>query len=445
MSLHLGRLGTFLLVLALGATLFGVGFLFKRDEPAQTAIPAGRGGAQPASLTTADSADLADVSASLQQRLRDVPGDHPAWAALATVYVQQAAVTGDPSYYARAEGALEKSLGIEPVDNAAALTGQAALAAARHDFKAALRYARESQRINSYGAANQGILADALQQLGRYDLARDELQRMLDLQPGVPSFTRASYAFELDGQLRPAKLALEQALDTADRPSDQAYCLFYLGELAWNSGDLAAADDYYERGFELDPSYAALLAGRAKVAAAQGDVETAVSRYAEVVRRSPVPTYLIAYAEFLRSLGRDKEAARQEAVVDATRTLFEAEGVSVDLEIALFDADRGRDASALAAARTVWQDQRSIEAADAYAWALHVNGRDREAIGYADKASRLGTKNALFAYHRGMIELSLDRTDAARLSLQRALRINPHFSPLLAPRAKATLDRLSSR
>ncbi len=268
---------------------------------------------------------------------------------------------------------------------------------------------------------------------------------MLDLQPGVPAFTRASYTFELEGQVRPARQALVRALEAANRPSDLAYCLFYLGELAWNSGRLAAADPYYRGGLEEDPSYTALLAGRAKVAAARGDVESAVARYEEVVERLPVPTYLIAYADLLRSLGRDQEAARQEAVVEATRRLFEAEGVSVDLEIALYDADRGRGPSALRAARSVWETQRSIEAADAYAWALHVTGRDDRAIGFAEKASRLGTRNALFAYHRGMIEMSLDRTDAARRSLRRALAINPHFSPLLAPRAEAALDNLSRR
>lgn len=433
--------GTIMIVVALSVLMLAGGAALTRSGPVPDTSPGRTAAGQVGILSTAQG-DLTDVIGSLQNRLRDVPGDHPAWASLATVYVQQAAISGDPTYYARAEGAIERSLEIEPEDNAAALTATAALAAARHDFEAARRAARTSQRINPYSGANQGVLADALQQLGRYDQAERELQRMLDLQPGVPSFTRASYAYELRGKMRPARRALERALDMATRPSDQAYCLLYLGELAWRLGDLDRADRHYRRGLRLDPSYTSLLAGRAKVAAARGDVATAIRLHRSVVRRVPTPSHLIGYADLLRSLGRTKEARRQEAVVDATASLFRAEGVSVDLEFALFLADRGRAEAALRAARSAWRTERSVDAADAYAWALHVAGRHRDAMQYALTAARLGTRDAKFAFHRGMIEMALGRHDAARASLRRALEINPHFSPLLAPRARRALDRL---
>lgn len=437
-----GRLsGTILIVVTLSVLMLAGGAALTRSGPDPDNSPGRTAAGQVGVLSTAQG-DLTDVIGSLQDRLRDVPGDHPAWASLATVYVQQAAISGDPSYYARAEGAIERSLEIEPQDNAAALTATAALAAARHDFEAARRAARTSQQINPYSGANQGVLTDALQQLGRYDQAERELQRMLDLQPGVPSFTRASYAFELRGEMRPARQALERALDMATRPSDQAYCLLYLGELAWRQGDLDRADRHYRRGLRLDPSYTSLLAGRAKVAAARGDVATAVRLHTSVVRRVPTPSHLIGYADLLRSLGRTQEARRQEAVVTATASLFRAEGVSVDLEFALFLADRGRGDAALRAARSAWRTERSVDAADAYAWALHVAGRHREAMPYAVTAVRLGTRDAKFAFHRGMIEMALGRDDAARESLRRSLEINPHFSPLLAPRARRALDRL---
>ena len=443
MTLRLGRVGTMLVAVLLGTLMFGLGIFFTRGGPGQPAPPAGRPiAAQP--LTPATQAGLADTIDALQQRLRRLPGDHPAWAALGTAYVQQAAVTGEPTYYQKAEGALRRSLRIEPDDNSAALTGQAALAASRHDFEQALRRARESQRINPYNAANQGILTDALQQLGRYRPARAELQRMLDLQPGVPSFTRASYAWELEGATAPARMALRRALETATTPADRAYCLFYLGELAWNAGDLGEADARYRQGLRRDPTYTPLLAGLAKVSAARGQVEQAISGYERVVQRLPVPTYLIAYADLLRSVDRDDEAARQEAVVAATRSLFAEQGASVDLEIALFEADRGRGEAAVRAAREVWESERSVQAADAYAWALHVAGRDRRALRFAEEAGRLGTKSALFAYHRGIIAESLGNDDEARVLLRRSLEINPHFSPLLAPRAEATLERLRS-
>ncbi|MEU4745401.1 hypothetical protein AB0G02_33745, partial [Actinosynnema sp. NPDC023658] len=41
--------------------------------------------------------------------------------------------------------------------------------------------------------------------------------------------------------------------------------------------------------------------------------------------------------------------------------------------------------------------------ADALAWALHLNGRDEEALTFADRAASTGWHNAVFLYHRGVI------------------------------------------
>jgi Flp pilus assembly protein TadD len=78
------------------------------------------------------------------------------------------------------------------------------------------------------------------------------------------------------------------------------------------------------------------------------------------------------------------------------------------------------------------------------AWALHTNGRDAEALEYADRAAALGWRNAAFGYHRGMILAALGRSAEAEAQLTDALAINPHFSPLHAPRARAALDQLCS-
>jgi Flp pilus assembly protein TadD len=80
--------------------------------------------------------------------------------------------------------------------------------------------------------------------------------------------------------------------------------------------------------------------------------------------------------------------------------------------------------------------------ADALAWQLHAAGRDREALVHADEALRLGTRNALFHFHRAMIESALGRRDAARADFQSALAINPHFSVIHAPEAVEHLAAL---
>lgn len=401
----------------------------------------------PVALTSVDTplasnADTTQTIAYLQARLKKFPNDHDAWASLGATYVAQARITADPAYYPKADGAFAESLKVEPEGNALALTGLASLAAARHDFAGAEKLARKSQAINSYGAVNQGVLSDSLIEQGRYDEAEKELQRMLDLKPGVPSLTRASYYFELNGNLTAAKQVLTRAAAIAYSPSDAAYAFYYLGELAFNQGDFRTADKQYNAGLERDPDYLPLLAGRAKVEAAQGNTTAAVRDYAAVVARLPQPSYVIEYGDLLTSIGRTDDARNQYLIVDAEEKLFTAAGVNVDLEMALFFADHGRAAESLTAARDEWRKRKSIQVEDGYAWALHVNGRDVEALVHARKAARTGMSNALFAYHRGMIEKALGHRTQAIASLQRALRINPAFSTLLAPKARAALTSL---
>ena len=57
-------------------------------------------------------------------------------------------------------------------------------------------------------------------------------------------------------------------------------------------------------------------------------------------------------------------------------------------------------------------------------------------------ARALGTRDALFSYHAGMIAAGLGDTARARTLLAEALAINPGFDPLQASRARAALAAL---
>jgi tetratricopeptide (TPR) repeat protein len=433
-------------LLAGGATVVGVtvfmlavGAVAGGAEQTPAPAPITRPIAAPAEVLSR--ADATTSIEALQARLRTVPKDGSAWSSLGLLYTQQAKLSADPSFYGKADGAFARALALAP-DDPVAISGQAALAAARHDFSEALTLAKRADRLNPYSAANLGVMADALGELGRYPEYLTTLQRMVDLTPGVPSYARVSYSYELRGDTKGARFALEQALGAAQRPADVAYAQQYLGELAFNEGDLATARRHVTAGLAADPTHVPLLAGRARIAAASGDTAAALRDWQDVTTRLPEPTYLIEYADLLAALGRTADAERQYAVVDATIRLFRAEGANVDLEVALYEADRGRSREALRSAGAEIARRQSVHVEDAYAWALHSAGDDATALVHARKAQRLGTRSALFAYHRGMIEKSLGQDDAARASLGRALKINPHFSPLHAPRAKAALAEL---
>jgi tetratricopeptide (TPR) repeat protein len=402
----------------------------------------GPGGVVAPAAQVLNPTDAAASVRALQQRLRVLPQDWSAWSNLGSLYTVQARLTADPSYYAKADGAFARSLAIRPSDNAGALTGQATLAASRHQFAAALALTRAANTIDAYDATNLGVMVDALAELGRYPEAFVVLQRMVDLKPGVASYSRVSYSYELRGDVAGARYGLTRALEVAQAPADIAFARQYLGELAFNAGDLKTAQQQVDAGLRVAPTNVPLLAGRARIEAARGQTAAALRDWRAVTDRLPQTTYLIEYADLLAAVGRTQEATAQYAVVDATARLFRAQGANVDLEISLFDADHGRAAEALSTAKAEQGRRTSVQVEDAYAWALHVSGQDQQALVHAKAAARLGMRNALFAYHRGMIEKSLGHRAEAIVSLRRALAINPYFSPLQGPQARAALAEL---
>jgi len=401
------------------------------------------GVSQAAPEETAEPVDpLAEAIAAAQQRLTDLPGDYTTWAELGSAYVEQARVTADPSYYPRAEGALQESLTLRPDGNDPALTGLGALANARHDFAAAAEFARQALAINSYSATAYGVLTDALTQLGDYPGATAAVQQMLALRPGIASFTRASYDFELHGDIDNARAALEQALDGAQGSSAELFCLYYLGQLAFSNGDLEEAAQRFGAGLEQAPNDPSLILGQARVDAANGDVEQAVRGFQNAVNARPLPENFIEFGQYLESVDRQEEAQEQFDVVTTVRTLFAENGVADDLGTALFAADHGDPATALTAAQAEYERRQNVDSSDAMAWALYSAGRYAEALPFAVSATSIGGINALFVYHRGMIESALGMADQARASLSLALETNPYFSPLHRDEAEQALAAL---
>lgn len=390
--------------------------------------------------------DLDASITSLQAHLRAQPKDFGGWATLGLAYVEQARTKGDPSRYPQAERALKRSLELD-ADNDQALAGRAALAAARHDFEDALKFAGQALKQNPYNERALSSRIDALVELGRYADASKAADAADSRRPGVPVFSRYAYVRELRGDVRTAQRVLEQALTSATAPGDVAYVATQLGQLAWNQGDYETALEHFARALAADENHLPALEGRARAQAASGDRAGAIKGMEQVVARYPLPGPLVVLGELYEARGADGDRAKandQYALVDAWTALARANGVNADLDTALAAADHGDAESALRAARAEWDRRHTVHTADAVAWALHKNGRDEEALPYARRATATGYRNAAFLYHRGMIEQATGNAKEARASLTSALKLNPGFSPLGAREARTTLKDLEA-
>jgi tetratricopeptide (TPR) repeat protein len=386
------------------------------------------------------SGDTKAYVAELEQRVVASPRDVQSLVLLGLAYQQRARETGDASFYPRSGAALRRAARLEP-RNALAATGLAALAASRHRFADARRLAERASGLAPRSAGPLGVLGDALVELGRYREAFATSDRMAALKPNLASYARVSYARELLGDSRGAIAAMRLAVEAGTGTVEPlAWALVQLGNLYFDKGRVAPAARSYRRALAVFPGYVHAEAALARVAAARGRYGKAIRLYRRAVERLPLPQYEGALGDVLRIAGRDAEAQDAFGAVHAIERLLAANGVRTELETALFDLDHGVDVrGALARARLAYQERKSIEAEDVLAWALYRNGRCAEARHHSVRALRLGTRDALKLFHRGMIERCLGDRAAARSLLLRALRINPHFSLRYAPIAERTL------
>jgi len=437
------QLGACAAALAVAFTAGAVVLGAVRDGGATASVSSAPAAMSPALLA---SGDLDASIASIQAHLRSQPKDFGSWATLGLAYVEQARTKGDPSRYPQAQQALARSLELRP-DNDSALAGRAALAAARHDFPGALKYADQALEQNPYSERALSTRIDALVELGRYDDASKAADEADDKRPGVPVFTRYAYVRELRGDVSTARDVLERALGSATSRGDIAYVATALGQLAWNQGEYKSALEYYARALAADDNYLPALEGRSRAQFADGDLAGAIKGMEELVSRYPLPGPLVELGELYEVRGGDGDLAKagdQYALVNAWTAIARANGVNADLDTALAAADHGDKKSALRAARAEWDRRETVHTADALAWALHVNGQDEEALPYARRATATGYRNASFLYHRGMIEQATGNAKEARASLSAALELNPGFSPLGAQKARTALKSLEA-
>jgi tetratricopeptide (TPR) repeat protein len=426
-------------VLALtGVVLFGG--VFARSSSSSSAAPAvARLAGLDALLQGFSTGNTAAYVARLERRAKAMPNDQPTLTLLGFAYQQRARETGDPTFYSLSGRALRRAVAAGP-RNTLVYSGLASLDVVRHRFAAALVPAREALRLDAKNGAAWAALGDALYGSGRYHGAFHAFDQAAFLSPSVATYARVGIAREAIGRPAKAQAAIELALEldpARSIPEHNAWGLVQLGNVRFNTGNLAGAEQAYRAALHGYPRYVLARAGIARVEAARGRYAAAAHILERTLQVLPTAGNAILLTEVYSAAGKRADERRAAQLVTVIERLLRANGVRTEQQTALFDLDHGRKlADALVRARLAYREGPNVAAADVLAWALERNGRCGEALRYSRESLRLGTHDALRYFHRGMIEQCLGHAGEARAWFAKALALNPHFSLIWAPVAR---------
>jgi tetratricopeptide (TPR) repeat protein len=428
--------GAIAVALALGSLVGGV--LAEPSSSGPATVPS-RALADRALAGAAGGVTAASV-AELEDHVGLRPDDASALTQLGFAYQLRWRETADASYLPRSEAALRRALRADRAEPNAVL-GLGSLALIRHEFREALVYGRRAQRLLAGSGRPYGVIGDALIELGRYDEAFGAFERMVSLRPGLASYARVAYARELTGDRTGAISAMRLALDTAvGQPEPTAFVLVELAKLELGLGRSEAASRHVRTALRVLPGYPAARLETTRIAAAQGKLRKTIAQGRRAAEAIPTPQAIALLADLLDRSGRHAEARHQRSAIAVIDRLLRANGVQVDLESAVYRADRRiRPRRTIALARQARAERPSIYGDDALAWSLARAGRCEEALRYAKRSLRLGTQDPLLFFHRGYAEGCAGNRGAMLEWYERALKINPEFSIQWSPVARAAL------
>jgi len=381
-----------------------------------------------------------------QKVLRVRPDDATMYYKLGDAYVEKGRETGDITYYNLASQSLQHALKIEP-ELGPARRHLAYVLYSLHDFAGAAREARRAIALDPRDSNAYGVLGDTQLETGQYDAAQNTYSQMAAIRDDLYSYSRRSGLETIRGDNSAALADLKRAVADGIQSGEAAEGIawvqtrlaedyFLLGEL-----DEAAAQD--QAALATYPGYYRALASLGQVRAAQGKLEEAAGLYRGAIAVIPLPEYAAALSDVYAKMGRVLDAQRQRELVEFIARLNAINRILYNRVMVDYYADHDLEhQQAIDLATREFQVRQDIYGHDALAWALYRGGKAAEALPHITAALRFGTADARLYFHAGMIYLALGRGDRARVSLARALAINPHFQPILDDVAAREYARL---
>lgn len=440
----------FLLIFGAFAALIIINYFVKEKSKIVAFYPVkDRKGGQ---ATSAEWASVKNTSANLIRIIRETPDDKKTALALATLYIQEARITGDHVYYdAAALKYINDVLKLDP-ENFDALILKSLIELSQHHFIEGLQTAEKARSLNPYNAFVYGILVDGYVETGDYTNAVANSDKMISLHPDIRSYSRVSYLREIHGDNEGAIKAMHMAVSSGgygDEPT--AWSRIQLARLYELTGDLKRAEMHYTIALDERPDYAYAIAGLGHLAMGKKDYATAITLYQKA--DSLVNDYTfreeLAKLYFLSGDKKKAESIIEKVIAGMEKDAVQADdnediGHYADRELALAflmidNTDKALKHAMLEYARR----PNNIDINETVAWVYYKKGDDANAMKYIKKAMVTESQNPVLLSRAGLIALKNKDTVNAKKWLTDALKNNPNIDSDLKTEATEALRKIS--
>lgn len=377
-------------------------------------------------LVKSDGSTPVDLRIAATQKVIERAPDRPdAWVTLGRLWVRKARESADPGFYLHARACADAALEIDPADlSAKNLVGLVHLN--NHAFYDALDVADRVLADYPGDLMALGTRSDALLELGRYEEAAQAAQKMVNLKPNLPSYSRAAYLRWLGGDTKGAEAIAWKAIDAGRDlrdPEPTAWAIVQAAMMFWQDGDYDGANAGFDKALDAFSDYPPALVGKGRyLLLAKQDAKAAAAILEKAYKLSPL-------AETAWLLGDAREAAGDAAGAAQAYGLVIKHGRLGDARtLVQFYATKNRDIDeAVKLGAADLKVRGGPYSDDAYAWALYRAGKLPEAREASDRALRHGTKDATLLYHAGAIRIAAGEIDAGTRLVEDALARSPSF------------------
>ena len=375
----------------------------------------------PASMTN-EWVLMQNYSSALRNKIEKNPADVKSILALTTVFIQEARITGNYVYYDKAAlKCVNRVLNLDSV-NFQALTFKSLIYLSQHHFADGLALAEKAQKLNPFNAFIYGLLVDGNVEMGRYDSAIVNADRMESVRPDIRSYSRISYLREIYGDYPGAIEAMKMAVNAGGQGDETTeWTRIQLGRLYENTGDLKSAKMHYTIALTERPDYPFALAGLARVAVAEKDYPAAIGFYGKA--DSMINDFSIKeeWADVYALAGQKKSADSLMDIVIAKLNKDELSGQNdenighyADRELAYAYLKVNKYDQALEHALLEYNRRPdNIDVNETVAWVYYRKNQYSEALHYLSTALKTHSKNPVLLYRAGLIYAKAGKRSAA--------------------------------